>query len=156
MKTEMKTNQESWDWDMLLSPHFTLGEMLRSGTAIRLRIDNNPQPRHVERLRALCQNVLEPLRRRFGAVRVTSGYRNPRLNKAVGGATASQHTMGEAADLHVSGPEQARKYCDFIRQNTPFDQLLLEHVRGQGPCWVHVSHKSDRGENRGEYIEMMV
>ena len=93
--------------DEHLSPHFTVGEFFRSGTAIRLGIDNNPDAHPgegistaevVENLRALCTEVLEPLRRRVGRVIVTSGYRCQELNKAVGGVWNSQHLKGEAAD----------------------------------------------------------
>ena len=95
--------------DTRLSEHFTLREFTDSGTARQHNIDNTPQPIHIERLRALCQQSLEPLRRRFGAIRVTSGYRCQRLNALVGGAPTSQHTMGEAADIHTAGRETSQK-----------------------------------------------
>lgn len=77
-----------------LSEHFTLEEMCRSGAAVRHRIDNTPDREQTERLRQLCLNVLEPLRRRFGVIRITSGFRSERLNAIVGGANTSQHMRG--------------------------------------------------------------
>ena len=82
---------------MLLSTHFTLGEFLRSGTAIKYGIDNTPQNAIIIiRLMMLCEQVLEPLRKNFGVITVTSGYRCPQLNLAVHGVPGSQHTLGEA------------------------------------------------------------
>ena len=81
----MKTMKTLFDLNEHLAGHFTLGEMLRSGQAIRLGIDNIPGEVEVEALRALCQNVLEPLRLQFGRILISSGYRCERLNKAVGG-----------------------------------------------------------------------
>ena len=126
--------------DQRLSEHFTLREMCQSGTAIRKNINNTPDAKTVERLRALCQNVLEPLRRRFGVIRITSGYRSEALNKAVGGVANSQHLRGEAADIHVSSMEVGRKMYEFIRLNTQFDQLLFEHSTKSGATWSHVSY----------------
>lgn len=126
--------------DQRLSEHFTLREMCQSGTAIRKNINNTPDAKTVERLRALCQNVLEPLRRRFGVIRITSGYRSEALNKAVGGVANSQHLRGEAADIHVSSMEVGRKMYEFIRLNTQFDQLLFEHSTKSGATWIHVSY----------------
>lgn len=49
----------------MLSEHFSLSEMTQSGTAIRLGIANVPAADDIERMRQLCVNVLEPVRRRF-------------------------------------------------------------------------------------------
>ena len=114
--------------------------MCQSGTAIRMNIKNIPDKRTVERLQALCINVLEPIRRRFGVLRITSGYRCQELNKAVGGAQYSQHIRGEAADIHISSMEVGRKMYDFIRKNTPFDQVIFEHSKSTGATWIHVSY----------------
>jgi zinc D-Ala-D-Ala carboxypeptidase len=144
------------DEQEMLSEHFSLWEMTRSGMAIRKGIENRPRPEHVMRMRALCRNVLEPLRRRFGMIRITSGYRCPALNIMVRGARNSQHQYGEAADIHIASPEEGSRLFGFIRDNLPYDQLLLERLRSDGTGWIHVSFKSDRGLNRyianGRYI----
>lgn len=138
------------DFDEKLSPHFTVGEMLRSGTAIRLGIKNVPEEHPedgltneevVENLRLLAVKVLEPLRRRVGRVIVTSGYRCQALNRAVGGVATSQHLCGQAADIHVTGNEMCRKYARIIRQLTPFDQLILEPAGSLQKRWIHVSYR---------------
>lgn len=139
-----------------LSEHFRLSEFVDSGTARRLNIDNTPEPVHVERLRQLCLHVLEPLRRRFGIIRITSGYRCPRLNEAVGGVSRSQHLLGEAADLHIANMEVGRKMFEFVRTRCDYDQLLFEHKMLNGCCWLHVSYRSDRGPNRHDARTMRV
>lgn len=134
--------------DTQLSPHFRLSEFVRSGTAIRLHIDNSPSVEVIQNLRALCVNVLEPLRCRFGVIRITSGYRSVELNKAVHGVPHSQHILGEACDIHISSLEVANKMFKFVRENLPFDQLLFEHRRSDGAKWLHVSYKRESVENR--------
>lgn len=138
---------------MKLSTHFSLREMISSGTAIRQGIDNRPTEEQTESLRRLCVNVLEPLRERFGVIRISSGFRTERLNEAVGGVRGSQHTRGEAADIHVSDMEVGMKMYDFIRHNLDFDQLLFEHKMGNGCRWLHVSF-TVRRQNRRQAMMM--
>lgn len=136
--------------DEHLSPHFTVGEFFRSGTAIRLGIDNNPDTHPgegistaevVENLRALCTEVLEPLRRRVGRVIVTSGYRCQELNKAVGGVWNSQHLKGEAADIFVPDTATAMRYGHILERHSAVQQLLLEPMGIQQKRWIHVGFR---------------
>ena len=137
----------------MLSEHFSLEELTRSGVAIRRRIANVPTGEDVERMRVLCRNVLEPIRRRFGVTRISSGFRCAQLNTAVGGAPDSQHCRGEAADIHISSDETGRKIFDFVRRNLEFDQLLFEHRMANGCQWLHVSYTSRR-PNRRQALSM--
>lgn len=139
----------------MLSEHFSLEEMIASGTAIRLHIANNPTAEAVDNLRRLCVNVLEPVRRRFGVTRITSGYRSPELNAAVGGEATSQHLRGEAADIHISNHEAGRKVFEYIRSNLEFDQLLFENRMSNGCCWLHVSYTTRRA-NRRQAMNMRI
>ena len=136
--------------DEHLSPHFTVGEFFRSGTAIRLGIDNNPDAHPgegistaevLENLRALCTEVLEPLRRRVGRVIVTSGYRCQELNKAVGGVWNSQHLKGEAADIFVPDTATAMRYGHILERHSAVQQLLLEPLGIQQKRWIHVGFR---------------
>ena len=83
--------------------YFTLEEMTASPTARRLSIDNTPTPRIVENLQLLVDHVLDPLRQKWGQpIVVTSGYRCPKLNAVVHGATRSQHIYGQPRRQHGS------------------------------------------------------
>ena len=127
---------------MQLTDHFTLAELTRSDTADRKHIDNTPTVELVANLRALCRNVLEPARVSFGApIYVTSGYRCPALNAAVGGKPTSQHLRGEAADLQVQGVRNLKRLYKVIKSHGIFDQLLYETNR-TGAKWIHVSYTS--------------
>lgn len=147
-----QTEQERMQ-QMLLSTHFTLGEFLASGTAIKHSIDNTPPDIiFIIRMMSLCEAVLEPLRLRFGCIRITSGYRSHLLNMAVGGAFGSQHELGEAADIYIPNEETMRRYVDFIQQHCDFDQMILE-PRGQPSDhrWLHVSYTLRR-KNRHQTL----
>ena len=130
--------------DEQLSKHFTLWEMMRSGTAVRMNIKNVPDEQEKAALRQLCEHVLEPLRCRYGAIIITSGYRCLRLNRAVGGVPTSQHMRGEAADIFIPNLEMGRKYFDFVKNNTTFDQLIWEPRGADVPRWLHVSYTTRR------------
>lgn len=123
--------------DHLLSPNFTLAEMTRSQTAVRLQLNNDvlfDSPEYLA-LQALCENILEPIRAHFGAIHIDSGYRSPAVNKAVGGASTSQHCKGEAADILIPGIA-VRDVSIWVRDSAlPFDQLIWEF-----DAWTHVSY----------------
>lgn len=120
-------------------------------------------------LQQLCKVVLEPLRSFVGKpIIITSGYRCNQLNVKVGGVYASQHTLGEAADLllpltaYTTGNdnrrhtdmEVARKWIDFIEHNTDFDQVILE-TSNDKDYWIHVSCRKNRKANRHRVIRYM-
>ena len=124
--------------------------------AERRGINNSPrtkeeEKRVIENLKALCMEVLQPLRDFLGKpVVISSGYRCPELNKAVGGVKNSQHMKGEAADIHVENTEHLLKIMHFIMDETDFDQLIWERNRA-GTQWVHVSYKRV-GANRHQVV----
>ena len=98
---------------MRLSPHFTLTEATKSQTASRLGIDNTPSAEEIERMTALCEKVLEPIRLSFGKpVIVQSFYRSPRLNAEIGSKPNSSHVRGEAADIGLDIEERPVRPVD--------------------------------------------
>ena len=118
--------------------HFTIRELVRSETARRLGIDNRPPASAVKALHALVDNVLDPLREAWGKpIKVNSGYRCRALNKAVGGVPASQHMLGQAADI-TGGSQEANRdlYSLLKRLNLPVDQAINEHDFR----WLHISY----------------
>lgn len=121
---------------MNLSPHFTLEEMIDSQTATRKGINNTPPEGAIENLRLLCQFILEPLRTAAGKpIRISSGYRSLKLNRAIGSKDDSQHIKGQAADFTVTGLSVAETVKLIQELGLPFDQLLDEYG-----AWVHCSY----------------
>ena len=118
--------------------HFTIEELTRSTTARLNGIDNTPSHQVIDNLKALVDNVLDPLREAWGKpIHVNSGYRCPALNKAVGGVPASQHMRGEAADITAGSREANRQLYSLMRQlKLPVDQAINEYDFR----WIHVSY----------------
>jgi hypothetical protein len=125
---------------MNLSRNFTLQELIKSDTAIRRGIDNNPNADQIEKLKALCENILQPVRDHFGRVKVTSCYRSPELCVAIGSSVNSQHAKAEAADFECIGVDNAELF-DWIKNNLEPDQLILEFYTPGEPNsgWIHCS-----------------
>lgn len=126
---------------MELSPNFTLAELIKSQTAERKGIDNYPEPSHIDNLKLLAENILQPIRDKFGPFIVSSGYRSPELCVAVGSTIKSQHAKGQAADFEVSGIDNY-DLARWIESNLPFDQLILECYKpgDKNSGWVHCSY----------------
>ena len=118
-----------------LSTHFTLEEFLASDTATQQGIDNTPTPEHRANLQVLATS-LEPVRTLLGhPMLVSSGYRNPTLNAAVGGVANSDHALGWAVDFVSPLFGTPFEVCEAIRDSgIAFDQLIHEKRR-----WVHLS-----------------
>ena len=140
--------------------YFTLAEFLRSDTAKKKNIDNTPSWEVVEHLGELVEKILDPLRAAYGMpIRVSSGYRCEKLNKAVGGAATSVHMLGYAADLQVSG--SFNKFRDFVvewvkKTGVKFDQILLEKNAKTGAKWIHIGLYNNSGQQRGQILVMEV
>ena len=153
---------------MQLSEHFSLSEFEKSETAKKHGIDNRIPVQYIPTLQQLCHTILEPLRFFVGGpVIITSGYRCNALNVKVGGAYASQHTLGEAADIRLpktvytswddhqphTDLEAAHRWLAFIRDHTDFDQLILETKNGKD-YWLHVSCRKNRKKNRHQVLHL--
>ena len=125
---------------MNLSRNFSLLELTKSDTAVRKGIDNNPNSDQIEKLKLLCENILQPVRDHFGRVKVTSGYRSPELCIAIGSSVNSQHAKAEAADCECPGIDNA-ELADWIQKELSYDQLILEYYTPGEPNsgWIHCS-----------------
>jgi hypothetical protein len=127
---------------MNLSPNFSLHELTKSETALRLDLDNTPDEQATENLRLLCEKVLQPVRDHYGkGVKVNSAYRSPESNAAVGGSKTSDHCKGMAADIEIPGVANA-DLAQWIMDNLDYTQLILEFYTPGIPDsgWVHVSY----------------
>jgi hypothetical protein len=127
---------------MQLTENFSLHELTKSETALRLNLDNTPDEAAIDRLRLLAQKVLQPVRDHYGVgVKVNSGYRSPESNAAVNGSKTSDHCLGRAADIEIPGVPNA-ELAQWIMDNLDYTQLILEFYTPGIPDsgWVHVSY----------------
>jgi zinc D-Ala-D-Ala carboxypeptidase len=127
---------------MKLTNNFSLAEMTKSDTALRLDMDNTPGPEEIDNMTRLCECVLQPVRNHFGkGVKVNSGFRHPNVNAKVGGSKTSDHCKGMAADIEIPGVANA-DLAKWIVDNLEFRQVILEFYTPGVPDsgWVHVSY----------------
>jgi hypothetical protein len=138
---------------MNLSKNFTLAELCNSHTAKKLGIDNTPSEIEIENLRYLCLKVLQPLRDHFGKpININVGFRNRKLNNAVGGSSTSFHLKACAVDIDNDNTELSNKEIfDFIYFNLPYTELIWEKGTALNPGWVHVAIVRGR-ENEKETL----
>jgi len=125
-----------------LSANFSLHELSKSETALRMGFDNTPAKEAEAHLKLLCDNILQPVRDHYKkGVKVNSAYRSPESNAAVGGSKTSDHCKGMAADIEIPGVPNA-ELAEYIKANYKFTQLILEFYTPGIPDsgWVHVSY----------------
>lgn len=124
---------------MKLSDYFTFEEMTHSQTADRLGLSNTPGPEELANLRTLTK-TLDQVRRLLGRpVVISSGYRSPAVNKAVGSSSASSHLTGLAADFSCPGFGKTMDIFDrIIASGIAYDQLIAEFPKSPTGGWVHI------------------
>ena len=135
---------------MKLSKNFALSEITHSNTAKRLGIENEPTEKHLQNMQHLVDNLLQPLRDAVGPIRISSGYRNPSLNRAIGGSVSSQHCKGEALDIQFwqMGKMMNELIYEWILDSgLEFDQMINEFDF----AWIHISLKAK--DNRKQVLE---
>ena len=136
---------------MAISEHISYKEGVYSRTATRLNIDNEPNNEQMDNMCLIAQEVFEPLRMWVGGpIKINSFFRSPKLNKAIGGSTKSQHCHGQAIDIDdtFNRATNAEMY-EFIKEHLDFDQMIWEFGNEDNPDWVHVSYVSeDESRNR--------
>ena len=134
---------------MRLTINFTLYELVKSNTSLRLGIDNTPTKEGIIKLRLLAA-FLQSIRERLGPLRITSGYRSPQLSKAIGSSSNSQHCRYEAVDLQYfkrGKMDNIKIYETLVDLDLDFDQCILEfgnateYIDPTYPDWVHLSWK---------------
>lgn len=145
-----------------MSLYFSLSELTRSDTVNRLNgdkiasndIDNTPGVTETFNMQLLMNNLLDPIRRRWGfPINVNSGYRCKALNDVLKGSKTSQHMTGEAADITVGTYSNNRKLFDLIKLMSEageieFDQLIDE----SNYQWIHISYR--QGKNRKQILHL--
>ncbi len=135
---------------MKLSKNFSRAEIEHSNTAKRLGISNEMSKKHLENMQRLIDNLIQPLRDDIGPIRISSGYRSPSLNRAIGGSSRSQHSKAEALDLQFweKGKMNNKVIYDWILESgLEFDQMINEFDFS----WIHISLK--KNSNRKQVLE---
>ena len=135
--------------------YFTIKELIKSVTANKKGIHNNPSLTEKDHLVELVENLLDPLREAWGsAIKVTSGFRCPALNRAVGGAKKSAHMTGYAADLKpVNG--KMKEFQAFAKKwiaDKKFDQFIIEKPQKGIASWIHIGIKNQNGLQRKQFL----
>ena len=127
--------------------NFKMSELIHSDTAVRHNINNMPDINSLDCMLDLIFYCLQPLRDKLDKpIIISSGYRNPQVNKLVGGTPSSQHTKGQAVDFTVPGMTIAQ-LIDFIKKSgIEYDQLIDERT------WVHISFVKNK--NRKQYFKI--
>ena len=109
---------------MKISDHISFKEAVKSNTALRLNINNEPNDYQITNMVGVAVNVFEPLRAWVGGpIKINSFFRCPPLNSAIGGSERSQHCEGRAIDLDDTfGYKTNAEMFHYIRENLNFDQ----------------------------------
>ena len=136
-----------------ISKHISYREAAHSATAKRRGLNNTPNDNQLDNMYKVADFIFEPLRMYVGgAIKITSFFRSPEVNTAIGGSTKSQHCKGQAIDIDdVFGHKTNFEMFQYIRDNLDFDQLIYEFGTNDNPDWVHVSYVSKK-ENRNRVL----
>ena len=141
---------------MRLTEHFELEEFVRSATADKLGIKNEPSNEVIKNLHVLCVEILEPLRK-FAKepLHINSGFRCSALNMAVGGVSTSNHLFGFAADVRCSDWQKCLDWQGYVMLMCDFDECICE--RHGNSIWLHVSYRNNMPQRyRAFYIDKSV
>ncbi len=133
-----------------ISRHISYEEAIKSQSAQRMGIPNLPTSDELFRMQVVAERVFEPLREHFGKpLVITSFYRCPKLNAAIGGSRNSRHCLGEAIDIDGNRTGVSNKEIfEYIMGHLEFDQLIWEFGDDKNPAWVHVSYTTQKNRKQ--------
>lgn len=127
--------------------NFKISELIYSETAVKNNINNMPDINSLDNMLNLIYYCLQPARELLNApMTITSGFRNPLVNRLVGGVNSSQHLYGQAADFIIKGMTPNQIISIIKTSKIEFDQLINEYDK-----WVHISY--NKGKNRREILK---
>jgi len=129
----------------MISKHISYREGVYSITATRRGIDNTPNDEQLTNMELIADEVFEPLREWVsGPIKINSFFRCPKLNKAIGGSSKSQHCKGQAIDIDDTFHKASNaEMYHFIKDNLDFDQIIWEFGDDDNPNWLHISYVNE-------------
>lgn len=121
------------------APSFRYKEFIKSDVALRKNIKNVPNKRQWKNIEKLAVNILQPIRNKFGRIRITSGFRSVKLCLAIGSSKRSNHAKGEAADVEpVNVNVKLLDIIEYIVNNLEFRTVIAEYFPGG---WCHIVYR---------------
>lgn len=141
-----------------ISDNISYKEATKSYQAIRRGLDNTPDENQLHAMRLTAKQIFQPVREHFKVpIAVTSFFRSPEVNKAVGGVSSSHHTKGQAIDVDADVYQQKlasgeiltnKMIFDYIAENLDYDTIIWEFGTEDDPAWVHISYVRDNNRKR--------
>ena len=128
--------------------NFSISELIKSDTAKKYNINNTPDIKSIDNLLLLIFHILQPVRNKFGKIKVTSGFRSVALNQKVGGEIASNHLFGCAADI-IPLESTFKKVYNYITTYLDYDECFIEQNKKTKTKWLHVAFRN--GGNRKKH-----
>ena len=127
---------------MKLSNNFKFEELIYSSTAEHYKINNYPSPAEIDNLRALCENILQPVRDKWGEpIFINSGYRSPILNRKVGGVPTSYHITGNAVDITTRDVKKNKELFNMIVEMIKNKEIVVGELIDESKySWLHISN----------------
>lgn len=142
---------------MRLSHNFTLAEAIRSDKAKELGLSNRPDAKAFDAIMDTAENM-QAVRSLFGKpITVTSWYRSPAVNEAVGGSPTSAHVQGRAVDFRIDGFTPMEIATRIAASPLMFDQLILYgnrlHIGWRDPEGTRPDRREIKTRIKGGYLD---
>jgi len=133
-------SMQIWEFSpsLVLSEYFTLGDLTSGGSRPVRAYGGYTAQQIVCNLKALCINVLDPIKEKWPGIMISSGFRRPYDTNPP--TPNSKHNIGSAADIVISGYSRKEHYeaIQEMQKLVPYDQLILEYA-GKNTVWIHIT-----------------
>ncbi len=130
---------------VLSAPNFRYREFVKSETATRYDIRNEPTENQWQNIEIVASQIIQPVRTEFGPIRITSGFRSPELCRKIGSSTSSNHTKGQAIDFEPIDNIPMIDIMEWIVKNCTFRELIAEYFPYG---WIHVAYRLNENLER--------